>query len=239
MGNTIVLGGNGLLGTELKKLDKSLICLTHWECDSTKEYDLSWNFNKYNPDTVLLLAGKLTNAPNLDLISSNIIGTATVAKACLIAGKRLVYISSDYVYTGTSGNYKESDPVLPVNNYAWSKLGGECAVRMVENHLIIRTSFGASEFPYKQAYNNLWTSKDYVDVIARMILQASKSDLTGIINIGTEKKTMLNYARRRNPEIKGKPLTDNSSPRDSSLNLDKWKLFHKSTLPAESADMES
>jgi dTDP-4-dehydrorhamnose reductase len=239
MGNTIVLGGKGLLGTELKKLDKNLICLTHWECDSTKEYDLSWNFNKYNPDTVLLLAGKLTNAPNLDLISSNIIGTATVAKACLIAGKRLVYISSDYVYPGTSGNYKETDPLLPVNNYAWSKLGGECAVRMVENHLIIRTSFGSSEFAHEYAYNNLWTSKDYVDVIAPMILEASKSDLTGIVNIGTEKKTMLNYAKRRNPEAKAKPLTDNISPRDSSLNLDKWKSFHKSIHPVEFADTEN
>ena len=239
MGNTIVLGGTGLLGSELKKLDKSLICLTHWECDTTKEYDLDWNFKKYSPDTVLLLAGKLTNAPNLDLISSNIIGTATVAKACLVAGKRLVYISSDYVYPGTFGNYKESDPLLPVNNYAWSKLGGECAVRMVENHLIIRTSFGASEFAHEYAYNNLWTSKDYVDVIAPMILEASKSDLTGIINIGTEKKTMLNYARRRNREVKAKALTDNSSPRDSSLNLDKWKSFHKSILPVESADTES
>ena len=228
-----------MLGTELKKLDQDLVCLGSSHCDITEEYNLVHTFQSYSFDTVILAAAELTTAPNLAFITTNIIGASNVARACLIAGKRLVYISSDYVYSGTSGNYKESDPVLPVNNYAWSKLGGECAVRMVENHLIIRTSFGAFNFPHEHAYNNLWTSKDYVDVIAPMILEASKSDLSGIINIGTEKKTMLDYARRRNPDIKGKPLTDDSSPRDSSLNLTKWKSFHKSIQPAESADMES
>ena len=32
--------------------------------------------------------------------------------------------------TPTKGNYKESDPVKPFNNYGFSKLGGECAVQM-------------------------------------------------------------------------------------------------------------
>ena len=236
---TIVLGGTGLLGSELKKLDRDLVCLGKKDCDISNIYHLSDLFTIKEFDTVILAAAELTKAPIFELITTNIISSSNVAKACLLAKKRLVYISSDYVYPGTSGNYKETDPILPVNNYAWSKLGGECAVRMVENHLIIRTSFGASEFPHDTAYNNLWTSKDYVDVIAPMILEASKSDLTGIINIGTEKKSMLDYARRRNPDITGKPLTDNSSPRDSSLNLTKWKSFHKSIHPAGSADMEN
>ena len=236
---TIVLGGTGLLGSELKKLDRDLVCLGKSDCDISNIYHLSDLFTIKEFDTVILAAAELTKAPIFELITTNIISSSNVAKACLLANKRLVYISSDYVYPGTSGNYKETDPILPVNNYAWSKLGGECAVRMVPNHLIIRTSFGASDFPHDTAYNNLWTSKDYVDVIAPMILEASKSNLTGIINIGTEKKTMLNYAIRRNPDITGKPLTDNSSPKDSSLNLSKWKSFHKSIHPAGSADMEN
>ena len=236
---TIVLGGTGLLGSELKKLDRDLVCLGKSDCDISNIYHLSDLFTIKEFDTVILAAAELTKAPIFELITTNIISSSNVAKACLLAKKRLVYISSDYVYPGTSGNYKEIDPVLPVNNYAWSKLGGECAVRMVPNHLIIRTSFGASDFPHDTAYNNLWTSKDYVDVIAPMILEASKSNLTGIINIGTEKKSMLDYARKRNPDITGKALTDNSSPRDSSLNLTKWKSFHKSIHLAGSADMEN
>ena len=236
---TIVLGGTGLLGNELNRMDSSLACFGSNDCDITDVDDLAVLFNIIDFDTVILAAAELTTAPNLGLITTNIIGASNVARACLIAGKRLVYISSDYVYEGAFGNHKESDALLPVNNYAWSKLGGECAVRLVPNHLIIRTSFGASDFPHNHAYNNLWTSKDYVDVIAPMILEASKSDLTGVINIGTEKKTMLDYAKRRNPYITGKPLTDNLSPRDSSLNIDKWKSFQSNIHAVGSADTES
>jgi dTDP-4-dehydrorhamnose reductase len=239
MGKIQILGGFGLLGKEFAKIDKSLIFSGKSEIDITNYLKVSSCLSYSNPSVVILCAAVLDNGKKEEIIKTNIQGTANVALACMNKGIRMVYISTDYVYEGILGNYKESDPLLPTNDYAWSKLGGECSVRMVPNHLIIRTSFGASDFFYQHAYNNKWTSKDYVDVIAPMILEASKSDLTGIINIGTEKKTMLNYARRRNPNITGKPLTDNSSPKDSSLNLDKWKSFHKSIQPVESADTES
>ena len=53
---------------------------------------------------------------------------------------KLIYFSTNYVYPGKRGNYKEEDPLLPVNNYAWSKLGGEAAVQMYSNSLILRVS---------------------------------------------------------------------------------------------------
>lgn len=227
MAKILVLGGTGLLGTELKKIDPELICLPRRACEIRNINDISAVIFEYEPDMIILAAAYLNTNNAFDLIRTNIQGTANVSLECLHQGIRLVYISSDYVYPSTKGNYKETDDLQPFNNYAWSKLGGECSVRMVQNHLIIRTSFGASEFPYPEAYNNKCTSKDYVDVIAPMILEAAKSDMTGIINIGTESKTMFDYAIKRN-KVKGKPLTDNSSPRDSSLNLDKWKAFQKS-----------
>jgi dTDP-4-dehydrorhamnose reductase len=234
----LILGGYGLLGKELKKIDDSLI-LTGKKGLDIRQFSMVNSYLANNkPDVVILCAAILDNKNKQGLIETNIQGTANVALGCLIHKVRLVYISTDYVYPSTLGNYKESDPLLPFNDYAWGKLGGECSVRMVDNHLIIRTSFGTSEFPYEFAYNNKWTSKDYVDIIAPMILQASKSDLTGVINIGTEKKSIYAYASKRNA-VKGKPLTDNSSPRDSSLNLSKWKSYQKSIHPAESADMES
>jgi dTDP-4-dehydrorhamnose reductase len=233
----LILGGYGLLGKELKKIDDSLI-LTGKKGLDIRQFSMVNSYIANNkPDVVILCAAILDNKNKQGLIETNIQGTANVALGCLIHGIRLVYISTDYVYPSTLGNYRESNPLLPFNDYAWGKLGGECSARMVDNHLIIRTSFGTSEFPYQFAYNNKWTSKDYVDVIAPMILEASKSDLTGVINIGTEKKSIYAYASKRNA-VKGKPLTDNSSPRDSSLNLSKWKSYQKSIHPAESADME-
>ena len=233
--NTLVLGGTGLLGKALKAIDHELICLGSKDCDITDPSNIYRSLTKYNPDLIILCAASLNDSEKLNLIHVNICGSANVSSQCSYHNKRLVYISTDYVYESTLGNYKEFDALLPFNDYAWSKLGGECSVRLVPNHLIIRTSFGSSEFPYEVAYNNKWTSKDYVDIIAPMILQASQSDLQGVINIGTEKKTIFDYASQRN-QVKGNPLTDNSSPRDSSLNLTKWKAFQKSIANADAVE---
>ena len=52
-------------------------------------------------------------------IDLNIIGTANIVKICSRLKIKIVYFSSSYVYEGKKGNYKESDPVLPSNSYAW------------------------------------------------------------------------------------------------------------------------
>jgi len=69
-------------------------------------------------------------------ISTNIIGTSNVVIACSEQNIKLIYFSTNYVYPGIKGDYRETDPVLPINNYAISKLGGECAVQMYKNSLI-------------------------------------------------------------------------------------------------------
>ena len=66
-------------------------------------------------------------------INTNIIGTANIVKACQKENIKLIYFSTNYVYPGKKGNYKETDPVLPINKYAISKFGGECSVQMYEN----------------------------------------------------------------------------------------------------------
>jgi len=117
----------------------------------------------------------------------------------------------------------ENDLLYPNNEYAWAKLGGECSTRLVSNHLIIRTSFGPLDFPYKEAFENLWVSKDYVNVIAPKILKAIKSDVTGILNVGTERKSMYIYASKNNKVDKGNLLVE----KDFSLNLDLYnELFN-------------
>ena len=68
---------------------------------------------------------------------------------------KIIYFSTSYVYPGTKGNYKENDPVLPWNNYAWSKLGGECAVQMYNNSLILRVCMTEKPFIHKSAFSNV------------------------------------------------------------------------------------
>ena len=70
-----------------------------------------------------------------DSIDKNIIGTCNLVKICKKYNVKIIYFSTSYVYQGIKGNYSETDPVLPINNYAWSKLEVN-VVQMYKNSLI-------------------------------------------------------------------------------------------------------
>jgi dTDP-4-dehydrorhamnose reductase len=196
----LILGGTGILGKELKRLDENIMTFGR-DLDITKFDQLEERLKIIDPDIIMNCAAIKSEKVDLDplkAIDLNIIGSCNVSKYCFENNKRCVYISTDYIYPGIKGNYSETDTVLPVNNYAWTKLAGEVPVRLVKNHLIIRTSFGNSKFDYNVAYDNLYTSKDYVDIIAPKILKTAKSETVGLMNIGTKRKTIFEYAQERN-----------------------------------------
>lgn len=225
----LLIGGSGLLGKELQKINRDLICPSH------KDFDITKNISLTDVDIVINAAAfKDNRSIELDprtAIETNIMGAARLALACYENNIRYVYISTDYIYKGDRGNYHETDTILPANIYAWTKLGGECSAKAVKNHLIIRTTFGPKEFEYKQAFTDKWTSKDYVDIIAPMILEAALSPLTGVLNLGTERKTLYGHASKRN-QVKGVRLGNTSftTPYDTSFNLQKWQDY-KSLKP--------
>ena len=88
-------------------------------------------------------------------INLNIIGTANVTRSCSLLKIKLIYFSTNYVYPGKTGNYKENDSLKPFNNYAWSKLGGECSVRLYKNSLILRVCMTEKPFVHKKAFANV------------------------------------------------------------------------------------
>ncbi len=226
----LLTGGSGLLGKELLKINPDIEAPGKGALDICDESNvfafLYWNNNNYN--TVIHCAALLDqNTIEKDphkVIQTNIIGTANIAMWCSRLKLRLVYISTDYVYPGKSGDYNESDPVQPFNFYAWTKLGGEAAVRGVKDHLIIRTSFSGSECKYPVAYDNLWRSREYVDKLAPDIYEAAISDLQGVLNLGGPRRTPFDYARERNPDIKSSSEYS-GLPYDTSLDLTKWKNY--------------
>lgn len=227
----LLTGGNGLLGKELQKIDKDITAPRKWRLNIEDQRDVAnaliWGgYDMVIHCAALLDAGMLKERPD-KAIETNIVGTAYLAMWCAKLGIRLVYLSTDYVYKGDRGNYNEEDEILPYNFYAWTKLGGECAVKGVKNHLIIRTTFGPSEFPYKHAFRDRWRSKDYVDVIAPMIYDAAVSDLQGVVNIGTDRKTLFSYAKERNKDVEPVFTQDSGfdAPWDTSFDLTKWKNF--------------
>jgi len=74
-----------------------------------------------------------------DAWSINVEGSAAVAAAA--RGARLVHLSSDIVFDGTRGRYREQDPVAPVHAYGRSKAEAERLVAELHPEAaIVRTS---------------------------------------------------------------------------------------------------
>jgi dTDP-4-dehydrorhamnose reductase len=71
----------------------------------------------------------------------NALGPKEVASASRKAGSKIIYISTDYVFDGLQGNYREQDAPSPLNYYGESKLAGERFVQEAcPECLILRTS---------------------------------------------------------------------------------------------------
>ena len=227
----IFTGGSGLLGTAMKKLRPEFLYPTHDEFDVT-DFDLMAQYIEYLPCVHIVHAASFISPPKIEAnpikaIEINIIGTSNVVKLCAEYNLKFTYISTDYVFSGEKGNYKETDDVNPTNKYAWSKLGGECAARLYDKSLIIRTSFGPDIFPYDKAFGDQWTSRESVSEISKKISSLIDKDIYGVVHVGGERRTVLEYARSLSSDkvigeisIKDRPF---KTPVDASLNTDYFK----------------
>ena len=151
-------------------------------------------------------------------IDLNIIGTANLVKEVSELGIKIIYLSTSYVYPGTKGNYRETDPVKPWNNYSWSKLGGECAVQMYKNSLIVRLCMTEKPFVHKKAYTNVKLNFIFQEEAANILLKLINKK--GVINLGGPSKTVYNFAKKYNKNIK-KIYSKGEFPRRIDMNLSK------------------
>ena len=161
-------------------------------------------------------------------IKTNIIGTSNAVIACSLLKIKIIYISTNFVYPGIKGNYKETDYLMPVNSYGWSKLGGECAVKLYKNSLILRVCMTEDVYPHNIAYTNYVTSFLKKSDAAKIILKLI--DKKGIINIGGEKNSAYNFAKKYNKKIKKGKIPKNKRHligNNTSLNIKKLNsLYH-------------
>ena len=157
-------------------------------------------------------------------IDLNIIGTSNIVKVCSDLKIKLIYFSTGYVYEGKTGNYNENDPVLPINNYAWSKLGGECAVAMYKNSLILRITMCEKPFIHKYAFHDIKANFIFHDEVAKIIPKIL--DKKGILNIGGEIQSVYSFAKKNNRSVKKKSGL-NEFPPNPSMNISQLKKIMK------------
>ena len=200
MKKIIVTGGTGRFGKILKKIIKNKYLFPNKnELNILSLSNIETYFKKKKPKVLIHLAGLSRpmdeHESNISKsIKLNIIGTCNIVMACKKFNVKLIYFSTSYVYPGTNGNYLETDPLLPVNNYAWSKLGGETAVQMYQNSLIIRACMTERPFIHKKALNDVRLNFIFQDEIAEILPKLIK--LKGIINVGGPIRTVYDFAKK-------------------------------------------
>ena len=228
----VITGGTGRFGRLLKKFKTShrLYFPNKKELNILNIKKTDKYIKKIKPQILIHLAGlsrpmKIHEEDIVRSIDLNIIGTANMVKICKENNTKLIYFSTNYVYPGTRGNYSEQDPVLPVNNYAWSKLGGEASVQLYKNSLILRVCMTEKPFVHKKAFINVKTNFAYHEEIIPILFKAL--DKKGIINVGGKTQSIFNFAKKENPKIKKIFLNKKKSiiPINSSMNLSKLKKF--------------
>ena len=227
----IITGGSGRFGKILRKYSAkyNLLFPNKKELNILNEKNIQRYLTKKKADILIHLAGlsrpmKIHEKDIIKSINLNVIGTANITKACYEKNIKLIYFSTNYVYPGTKGNYKEEDPVFPVNSYAWSKLGGEASVQLYKNSLILRVCMTEKPFVHKTAFINVKTSFMYQEEVAKILFRVLHKK--GIMNIGGNSKFIYDFAKKDNPNIKKKYLKKKNNygvPMDSSMNLSKLK----------------
>ncbi len=113
---------------------------------------------------------------------------------------KIIFFSTSYLYPGRKGNYSEKDPLLPWNNYGWSKLGAESAVQMYKNSLIIRACMTEKPFLHKSAFSNVRSNFIFHDNFAKIFIKVINKK--GVINIGGKSQTIFQFAKKYNKKVK-------------------------------------
>lgn len=152
----LIFGGTGLVGKNLRKLlnaDYTFFTSRSISqernsivCDILKREDLEKAFKIARPDVVINasnLAGGVDFCENNPEIAEKFHYGATVdiGNLCIENGSKFVFISTDYVFDGTKGPYKEDDETNPLNKYGSYKLKAENWLKAnIKDHLIVRTT---------------------------------------------------------------------------------------------------
>jgi len=163
--------------------------------------------------------------------------TEIIAKECSKLNSFLVYVSTDYVFDGNLGMYKEDNVTNPLGFYGESKLEGEKVVQNFStNWCIARTSTPFGLHPTKKSFpmwviENLqkqkqidilidqFTSPTYIPNLSRMLIEISERRITGIIHAaGASKISRYQMASM----VSDKLNLDGTLLKQISINKMKW-----------------
>lgn len=149
MKKVLIVGSGGILGSELSiRLNELFDVLALPKSGSKNFLDITdFNmmysiFKNFDPDFVINCAA-FTNVDSCESNKQiarnvNVKGLMNLLK-CMSKNSKMIHISSDYVFDGKDGNYKENDMKKPINYYGKTKLEADnLLMGSNSNYLIIR-----------------------------------------------------------------------------------------------------
>jgi dTDP-4-dehydrorhamnose reductase len=174
----LITGARGQLGQSLQYIAPNYPEINFVFCDS-KDLDITnlenvkLAFNQFKPDFCINTAAytavdKAESEPEKAHLI-NVTGPKNLANACKEFNAPLIHISTDFVFDGTSQKpYNEEDKPNPMGVYGQTKLDGEKAIQAIlDNHIIIRTSWVYSQFGnnFMKTMLRLGNEKDSLSVV--------------------------------------------------------------------------
>lgn len=266
----LILGSTGFLGSAIVKLvpEKNDLWLAYKDKQievggfksikiNLLDYQsLADSLNEIKPNAVIHVARIDPDDENPERAKEAI---EQLVKSIKRIGAKLIYISSDAVFNGIKGNYKEGDETNPITDYGRAKLAAEIVIRKsLKNFIIIRTSYiygkGATGWDKRTApllnqirqgkvvhrFEDMYRSPIQVADIAKAIWRLIEKDFNGIVHVAGKRKNIYEFSKELIKEIgmdsnfvKPDSLTNknlNIAP-DTSLNTDLFKkLINNSKL---------
>ncbi|MCP3921781.1 MAG: dTDP-4-dehydrorhamnose reductase [Desulfobacterales bacterium] len=177
----LITGSDGQLGYELVKMQTQGVeihAFDIFDLDITNFNDVSKKVMELNPD-VIINAAAYTAVDKAEIDSEaaylvNETGAENLGRACAENNCRMIHVSTDFVFDGSSSRpYTSDDTPSPVGVYGLSKLKGEEAVfrETNGNALIIRTAwvYSAHGNNFVKTMLRLMAEKDQLSVVADQI----------------------------------------------------------------------
>jgi dTDP-4-dehydrorhamnose reductase len=177
-------------------------------------------FKNIKPD-VVVHAATLTDVDKCETNKElawkvNVEGTKNIAEAAKSSGSFLIYISTDYVFSGEKGGYKETDKPDPINHYGLTKLKAEEIVQTQAEYFIARPSVIYGSTPAAGKVNfalwlietlrkgerikivtDQWNTPTLNTNLAEMTLEVLERRLTGIYHLcGATKVSRFEFAEQ-------------------------------------------
>jgi dTDP-4-dehydrorhamnose reductase len=225
----VLVLGKGKLGSEIVKQ-------TGWDYLSRAEHEITidnfdeWKNRMDEYDVVVnCIANTDTYSDNKEKHwKANYELVTFLAEYCDDNRKKLVHISTDYLYQKSVEDAKEEDePLFDHSWYLMTKLlADEYLKEHAKNYLICRLSHKPHPFPYESAWVDIVTNADYTPVIAGLVIELIKNGAEGLYNVGTERKTIYELAQRTNKSVL-KSIAPPHIPKNVTMNISKMENFLK------------